>query len=215
MFQNNTKRNTPKERPARSAKAPKAAPAHAAPKAAAKAPAPDARRLRSKPVDIQGRRRFPESSSPYRQLQLLLAGSMPLVRQKAGGAAYRLRSLFSALVSRARDGSSGHRLIQTAVFLTAGLVLMIFAANRVLYTTATTLSFEGRTLGTVASEEEAQAAVKSVESSISRVLGSSYSLEPDKVSYTTGLAYRGELMDEADLEAALSESLRVVEHGYA
>ncbi len=37
----------------------------------------------------------------------------------------------------------------------------------------------------------------------------------DKVSYTTGLAYRGALVDEADLEAALSESLRVVEHGYA
>ena len=66
----------------------------------------------------------------------------------------------------------------------------------------------------MASEEEAQAAVKQVESSISQVLGSSFTLAPDKVSYTTGLTYRGKLVQEADLETALSESLRVVEHGY-
>lgn len=184
--------------------------------ARAKHAAPPAARVRRAPA-YRINRRFPESSSTSRQLQLLLAGSMPLLRQKAGGAAYRFRSFFStlALKLKRRQAPSSHRFAQTAVFLAAGLLLTIFAANGVLYTTATTLSFEGRELGTVASEEEAQAAVKRVESSISQVLGSRYSLEPDRVSYTTGLAYRGALVEEADLEEALSQSLRVVEHGYA
>ena len=191
-----------KEAPARTAKA-----KHAAPQSA---------RVRRAPA-YRINRRFPGSSNTSRQLQLLLAGSMPLLRQKCSGAVYRLRSIFSNLARRIkmRQVPSRHRFVQTAVFLTAGLLLTIFAANRVLYTTATTLSFEGRELGTVASEEEAQAAVKRVESSISQVLGSRYSLEPDRVSYTTGLAYRGALVEEADLEEALSQSLRVVEHGYA
>ena len=165
-------------------------------------------------LDYRAHRRFPESSSPYRQLRLLLAGSMPLLRQKAGGAMYRIRSFFSKLALRLRERTPRHRLIQTAVFLAVGMVLAVYAAYQVLYTTATTLTFEGRELGTVASEAEAQAAVKQVESSISQVLGSSYTLEPDKVSYTTGLAFRSALVEESDLEAALSDSLRVVEHGY-
>ena len=162
-------------------------------------------------------RRFPESSSASRQLQLLLAGSMPLLRQKVRGAAYQVRSFFStlALKIKTRRAGNDHRFVQTAVFLAASLLLTIFAANRVLYTTATTLFFEGKELGTVASEAEAQAAVENVESSISRMLGSRYSLSPESLSYTTGVAYRGALVEEADLEEALSQSLRVVEHGYA
>lgn len=187
---------------------------------AARAARPDhaaASQISSRPgsIDFRARRRFPESSSPYRQMQLLLAGCMPLLKRKAAGLAYRLRSFFSTLAAHARSGASGHRWVQSAVFIAAGLALMLFAANRVLYTTATTLSFEGRELGTVASEEEAQAAVKSVETSISQALGSRYSLEPDQVSYSTGLAYRGALVEESDLEQALSDSIRVMEHGYA
>ncbi len=207
MVQKNMKKKTDKktdskEPPARNARA-----KHIAPQSAG---------VRRTPL-YRINRRFPESNNTSRQLQLLLAGSMPLLRQKVSGAAYRLRSFFStlALKTKTRQAPSGHRFVQTAVFLTAGLLLTVFAANRVLYTTATTLSFEGKELGTVASEEEALAAVKRVESSISQVLGSRYSLEPDRVSYTTGLAYRGALVEEADLEEALSQSLRVVEHGYA
>lgn len=204
MIQKNMKKKAEKkDAPAKAARA-----RHAAPQSASVRRAP-AYRIN---------RRFPESSSTSRQLQLLLAGSMPLLRQKTGGAAYRVRSFFSSLALRikARQGSvSGHRFLQAAVFLTAGLLLTIFAANRVLYTTGTTLSFEGVELGTVASEEEALAAVQRVESSISQKLGSRYSLSPESLSYTTGVAYRGTLVEEADLEEALSQSLRVVEHGYA
>lgn len=168
----------------------------------------------SRVLDYRARRRFPESSSPYRQFQLLLRGSMPLLRQKVKSLWYRVSSFFTGMVARVRERTPRHRFIQAAVFLAAGVALAAYAAFHVLYTTATTLSFEGRELGTVASEEEAQAAVRQVEDSISKVLGSRYTLEPDKVSYTTGLAFRSTLVEEADLEEALSESIRVVEHGY-
>ena len=188
------------------------------------APAQPARRVaptkaqlvRPRQVQDNRRRRFPESSSPYRQLQLLLSGSMPLLRQKVREAIYRMRSAIDAALSRhRRDARRKGWLLQTAVFMAASLAVIVYAAFQVLYTNAVTVTFDGKELGTVANEEAAQAAVLSVERSISDALGSSYTLEPDKVTYTTSLAYRGALVDEADLEAALNESLRVLEHGYA
>lgn len=196
-----TKKQVKAEKTVRSARA-----AHTPPPAPARRP--------GRALDYRARRRFPESSSPYRQLQLLLSGSAPLLKQKVRSLAYRVRSFFDRLAVRLRERTPRHRLVQAAVFLAAGLALAAFAAFRVLYTTATTLTFEGRELGTVASQEEAQSAVRQVEDSISQVLGSRYNLEPDKVSYTTGLAFRSKLVEEADLEAALNDSLRVVEHGY-
>lgn len=166
--------------------------------------------------DYRNRRRFPESSSPYRQFQLLVSGSMPLLRQKVRDAVYRMRSAIDEVISRhRRDARRKGWLIQTAVFMAASLALIVYAAFQVLYTNAITVTFDGKELGTVASEEAAQAAVMSVERAISNALGSNYTVEPDKVTYTTNLTYRGALVDESDLEAALSETLRVVEHGYA
>ena len=141
---------------------------------------------------------------------------MPLLRQKVREAIYRMRSAIDAALSRhRRDARRKGWLLQTAVFMAASLAVIVYAAFQVLYTNAVTVTFDGKELGTVANEEAAQAAVLSVERSISDALGSSYTLEPDKVTYTTSLAYRGALVDEADLEAALNESLRVLEHGYA
>ncbi len=163
---------------------------------------------------FRDRQRFPESSSPYQQLRLLLAGSMPLVRQKMRGALYRVKSLLAALGARLQAVTKPRRF-QVAAFLAASVAVAVFAVFHVLYTTATTVSVDGVELGTVASEEEAQAARLSVEESISKVLGYDYTLEDSKVSYSTGLTFRSAVVDEAELEEALSDSLRVVEHGYA
>jgi len=160
------------------------------------------------------RQRFPESNSSYRQLQLLLAGSMPRIRQKMAGLGYQIRSTVSELISRLRNRTETRR-VHAALFLAASLAIAVFAVFKVLYTTATTLTFDGVELGTVASEEAAHTAVLNVEQHISDTLGSSYTVEADKVSYTTGLTFRSALVDESDLEEALSETLRVVEHGYA
>ena len=43
-------------------------------------------RSRRRVPSFRDRQRFPESSSPYQQLRLLLAGSMPLIRHKCASA---------------------------------------------------------------------------------------------------------------------------------
>ena len=169
-----------------------------------------------KVLRFQDRQRFPESNSFYRQLQLLLKGSMPLVRQKARGRLREWRAALSNLVLRLRQAAE-KRSIHPVVYLTAGAAVAVFAVFNLLYTTATTVSIDGVELWAVASEAEAQAARASVEENLSAVLGYDYTIEDSVVSYSysTGLTARSALVDESVIEEALSNSIHVVEHGYA
>ena len=169
---------------------------------------------RKRVPSFRDRQRFPESSSPYKQLRLLLQGSMPLVRSKLRALVYQVRSLLADIAARLHVVSLPRRA-QTAVFLAGSLAVAVFAVFNALYTTGTTVTLDGVALATVASQEEAEAAKLSVERSISDVVGYDYTLEESKVSYSTGLTARSAVVDEAQLEAALSDSLRMVAHGYA
>lgn len=169
---------------------------------------------RKRVPSFRDRQRFPESSSPYKQLRLLLEGSMPLVRSRMRALVHHLRSLLAEIGVRLQTITAPRR-VQTAVFLAASLALAVFTVFNTLYTTGTTVTLDGVTLATVASEEEAEAARLSVERSISDVVGYDYTLTESQVSYSTGLTYRSAVVDETQLEAALSDSLRMVEHGYA
>ena len=171
-------------------------------------------RSRRRVPSFRDRQRFPESSSPYQQLRLLLAGSMPLIRHKCASALYRLRSALAAAAARLRRVTEPKRF-HVAVFLSASVAVAVFAVFNVLYTTATTVSLNGVELGTVASEEEAAAARMSVEASISDVLGYDYTLEESAVSYSTGLTARSAVEDAGELEKALEDELNMVAHGYA
>lgn len=160
------------------------------------------------------RQRFPESSSPYQQLRLLLQGSMPWVRQRVRGGMYRFRSMLAELANRLHSVTQPRRF-HTAAFLAASVVIAVAAVHTALYTTATTVVLDGVELGTVPSVAAAEASIQSVEASISDVLGYDYTVEASKVSYSTGRAFRSAVGDEAALEAAITDTLRVVEHGYA
>ena len=109
------------------------------------------------------------------------------------------------------------RRIHPLVYLSAGTAVAVIAVFNLLYTTATTVSIDGVELGAVASEAEAQAARASVEENLSAVLGYDYTIEDSVVSYSysTGLTARSALVDESVIEEALSNSIHVVEHGYA
>ena len=169
---------------------------------------------RKRGPSFRDRQRFPESSSPYKQLRLLLQGSMPLVHSKLRAMVYQVRSLLADIAARLHVISLPRRA-HTALFLAGSLAIAVFAVFNALYTTGTTVTLDGVTLATVASQEEAEAAKLSVERSISDVVGYDYTLEDSQVSYSTGLTYRSAVVDESELEEALSDSLRMVEHGYA
>ena len=112
----------------------------------------------------QDRRQFPESASTYRQAKLLLLGCMPALRQTLLELWCTLRSKLSALTIRRRlETMTPPKLAHTALFLAASLAIAVFAVYQVLYTTATTVVFDGVELATVASEAEAEAAKHSVE----------------------------------------------------
>ena len=169
-----------------------------------------------KVLRFQDRQRFPESNSFYRQLQLLVRGSLPLARQKAKNRLREWRAAFANLILRLRQASEKRR-IHPLVYLSAGTAVAVIAVFNLLYTTATTVSIDGVELGAVASEAEAQAARASVEENLSAVLGYDYTIEDSVVSYSysTGLTARSALVDESVIEEALSNSIHVVEHGYA
>lgn len=173
--------------------------------------------MATKPIrdkNQRSRRQFAESSTLHRQVKLLIEGLMPYVRDKARGALLLLRSAVHSV------GESLRKLrmpggVQAAAFLTVSIVIAVFAAFNVLYTTGTTMSFNGVELGTVSSPEEAEAARLSVERSISDVVGYSYTLEDSQVSYSTGVTERSRMGDSQALEDALNAQLDVIEHGYA
>ena len=164
--------------------------------------------------DIRNRRQFPESSRFHRQVKLFAAGMMPCVRDKMSSVLRLLRSAvdsIGAMLGKIRVPGS----VQAAAFITASIAIAIFASFNILYTTGTTIFFNGMELGTVATAAEAEAVRMSVERSISEVVGYSYTLEDSQVSYSTGVTCRSNMGSSQELENALSAQLGVVEHGYA
>ena len=164
--------------------------------------------------DYRSRRQFAESSSLLRQLKLLAEGCVPCVKDRAGAALMAVRSALNNIVAMLGKIQIP-RGVQMTAFLTASVVLVVYAIFNIFYTTATTVSFNGVAMATVASEEEAVAARMSLERSISDVVGYDYTLEDSAVSYSTGLRNRSEVEDGDALVDALSSQLSVVEHGYA
>ena len=163
---------------------------------------------------FRDRQQFPESGSRVKQLRLLAEGSVPFLRSKLHSVVHRLRSALCAAANRLAAFTAPKRA-HTALFLAGSLAVAAIAVVHVLYTPATTVTFNGVELATVASEEEAQAARLRVERSISDVVGYAYTLEDSAISYSTGLTSRSAVTDALALETALNEELNMVEHGFA
>lgn len=75
---------------------------------------------RKRGPSFRDRQRFPESSSPYKQLRLLLQGSMPLVHSKLRAMVYQVRSLLADIAARLHVISLPRRA-HTALFLAGSL----------------------------------------------------------------------------------------------
>lgn len=173
-----------------------------------------ARETAKKVSDYRRGRQFPESSSLSRQLKLLAEGCMPYVKDRFASAVRAVRGALHTIAT-ALGKIQIPRGVQIGAFLTASVVLVIYAVLTMFYTTATTVSFNGVALATVASEEEAVAARMSVERSISDVVGYDYTLEDSAVSYSTRLTSLDDVEDGETLQNALNNQLDIVEHGYA
>lgn len=159
-------------------------------------------------------RKFMEGSTWDRQLKLFVKGCAPYAKDRCRSAVMAVRSALHTLAAGLGRIRIPHG-VQLTVFLTASVALVVYAAMTMLYTTATTVSFNGEELATVASEEEAVAARMSVERAVSDVVGYRYTLEDSAVSYSTGLTYRSLVEGKEKLENELNDRVDVVAHGYA
>ena len=142
-----------------------------------------------KAPSFRDRQQFPESNRFWGKLRLLVRGLMPRVRQSVRAYLRGVLSAFEA-AARFRGRVTLPKSAQVGLFLTASVAIAVFAVFNVLYTQATTVSFDGVEIATVASEEEAVAARLAVEQSISDVLGYTYTMEDSLVSYSTSLTAR-------------------------
>lgn len=167
-----------------------------------------------KVLRYQQHRDFVEESSLNRQLRLLIKGCLPCVKDRCASTMMAVRSALHTVSAYLGRVHVPHG-VQLTAFFTASVVLVTYAALTLLYTTATTVSFNGEELATVASEEEAAAARMSVERAVSDVVGYDYTLEDSAVSYSTGLTYRSNVDGKEKLESELNSRVDVVEHGYA
>ena len=168
-----------------------------------------------KKPDFRSKRQFPESASPLLQLYYALLGCLPLVRQKLWGGLLRIRSLMSeasAWMWRFSRKKDSHAVLFVPL---AGLIILL-AVPAVLYTRAATVTLDGEEVGVVASAEEAEAAVKSVEGTLSKQLEETYRLEENAdLTIEVGRTFRSNVGDTETLKENIQEKLHVVEEGYA
>ena len=154
-------------------------------------------------AEIRSRRQFAESNTFHRQVKLLVEGLMPCVRDRVHSALLLLRSAIHSVceaICKIRIPGG----VQKVAFLTASIAIAVFAAFNILYTTGTTVMYNGVEVGTVATAEEAEAIRMAVEQNISEVVGYNYTLEDSQVFYSTGVTSRSNVGSGQDLESALS-----------
>ena len=105
--------------------------------------------------------------------------------------------------------------LPAAMFLTASILIAAAAVFVSVFTLGTTVTYDGNELGTVPTEAAAATAISVVEDELSDVLGDSFTLDMSKVSYSTGIVPRREVVDETAIETTLNDQLDLVTYGYS
>ena len=151
-------------------------------------------------------RRFPESNRRPVQLVLMLGGLLPMI-----GSHFRerVRSRHQRSVRRSNGVGAWlerHKL-RPAVFFSVAAIVVVTALFSSFYTVATTVTYDGEVIGSVASERTAKAACKDLEKVTKEALGGSYTLSDSLVQYSTSIMPRSQLVDGETFEEELSDSI--------
>lgn len=156
---------------------------------------------------------FPESDHRLVQLVLFVWNILPmlfsLLRERTWG---RRRQLLRRAAKRA-SRSSGKRLHPVAFMGAAcGIAVVIMVCS--LYTIGTTVSYDGREIGAVASKSEAEKARSDLEMVTTRTLGETFTIDDSLLQYASGLLKRQEVVDGDTFEEELSEEIGLVTSAY-
>lgn len=158
--------------------------------------------------------RFPESERLPIQLMLFFWGLLPMwgsllqerVLQK--NSASRQKSAWKSARRRRRWG------VHPLVFLGGGCVLAAALLFFSTYTNGVTVTYDGKVLGSLSSEAEAEEARKELETVTARTLGRTFTIDDSLIQYSSGLLRRQDLVDRETYEEELSQEVGMVTAAY-
>jgi len=156
---------------------------------------------------------FPESNSFLRQLVILTSALGPMLSYVVQSRWFKLCGLLSRGWARIR--AALERLhVPVPLFLGSAALVTSIAVFVSLFTWGTTVTYGDLTLGTVVDDTEAAAAIDQVETELASVLGESFTINKELVSYESGFVSRSSLVEPAAVEETLSQELDLVTQGY-
>lgn len=159
-------------------------------------------------------RRFPESDRSVIQLLLFLWGIFPMlggmVRERTWGRRKRVINHFGHL----RNWVEGRKIRPVFFLSTAGAVAVV-ALFFSFYTFGTTVTYNGKTVASVASRMTASSACSDLETVMEGTLGANYTINSQLLQYSDGLLPRKSVVEADILEENLSDEIGLVTYGYA
>ena len=160
--------------------------------------------------------RFPESNRRVVQFFLLIPGLFPMWKSllRSRFSRRRQRSLRMGTARTAEAAARPSRLRPLA-FVCVALLFSGIAVFFSIYTTATTVTYNGETLEVVGSAAEAQLIAAHVEELTAETLGSSFTLDESSIQYSSDLVRRSEIGEIESLEKELTDEIGLVTYGYS
>ena len=157
---------------------------------------------------------FPESERLLTQLLLLGWGLLPMAACHVREWFHNRRLALTHTTRNLRAWFSRHR-VRPAAYLSGACALAVLAVVFSFYTVGTTVSYDGREVGSLHSRREAEKVQSSLEKVTARTLGQSFRIDDDLVDYTTHLLPRQEVVDKTTFEEELTEEIGLVQPAYA
>ena len=155
---------------------------------------------------------FPESERLVIQLLLFAWGMLPMLGSKLQEYTLgRQKKVYKN--SRFKLWMERHR-IHPALFLTGSCAVAAVALFMSIYTTGTTVMYDGEVIACVGSEEEAEAVRTDLEQETSKTLGETFTIDDSLIQYSTGWLKRSDLTGVEVWEDYLSDTIDVVTTAY-
>ena len=158
--------------------------------------------------------RFPESNRAPLQFLLMAWGLLPAM---GGSLRERLLGRRKERIHRSNRFAvwfEKEKRLHSILFLGGSCALAGVILFFSFFTMGTTVTYNGRVLGTLSSKAEAESVRHQLETITSQTLGETYTLDDSLLEYDSGLTLRQDIEDESAYEEQLSDEIGLVTSAY-
>ena len=158
--------------------------------------------------------RFPESNRAPLQFLLMAWGLLPAM---GGSLRERLLGRRKERIHRSNRFAvwfEKEKRLHSILFLGGSCALAGVILFFSFFTMGTTVTYNGRVLGTLSSKAEAESVRHQLETITSQTLGETYTLDDSLLEYDSGLTLRQDIEDESVYEEQLSDEIGLVTSAY-